>query len=195
MSSQEHQRQTTQPCQRARFPFTRRTPFSLSKVWCIQARPDLCNDWSKKSNSDSLLSISDIKRQDFQRAFSFLFRSKRHRHPLQGHISFRWSESKQKSTERKQRWLIEWRTMMGPGDNDTTQPESLWQLQRRCIWAEEKGEWGKEEGLWGVGLDGRGGTDWLAVSWGACFACRERSREGTGVTRCEGKALSSAPGP
>lgn len=27
------------------------------------------------------------------------------------------------------------------------------------------------------------------------FACRERSREETGVTRCEGKALSSAPGP
>lgn len=39
------------------------------------------------------------------------------------------------------------------------------------------------------------GTDWLAVSWGCVFACRERSREGTGVTRCEGKALSSAPGP
>lgn len=41
------------------------------------------------------------------------------------------------------------------------------------------------------------GPDWSAVSRGVCTvpAGRGRSGEGTGVTRCEGKALSSAPGP
>lgn len=41
----------------------------------------------------------------------------------------------------------------------------------------------------GAGPDGRLACRLMGV---ALFACRERSREGTGVTRCEGKALSSA---
>ncbi len=57
-----------------------------------------------------------------------------------------------------------------------------------------KREQGKEEGLRGVELDGKGVLIGLP-SLGCVFACRERSQEGTGVTRCEGKALSSAPGP
>lgn len=39
------------------------------------------------------------------------------------------------------------------------------------------------------------GADWFTVSWGRMFACRERSQEGIGVTRCEGKTPSSVPGP
>lgn len=59
--------------------------------------------------------------------------------------------------------------------------------QRKKRGIKQKGEEG--------GAGWKRGSDWLAVSWVCVFACRERSREGTGVTRCEGKALSSAPGP
>lgn len=193
VSSQEHQRQTMQPCQRARFPFTWRTPFSLSKAWCIQALPNLCNDWSKNVIQTASCLLVTWKTR-LSKSVLLPLRVWKTQTSRQGHISFHWSDSKQKSPKSKQCWLIEWRTMMGAGNKDTTQLWSLWQLQRQYIWAEEKESEGNGRGCKGWGwMEQR---CWLACCLLGCvFACRERSGEGTGVTRCEGKALSSAPGP
>lgn len=68
---------------------------------------------------------------------------------------------------------------IGPGDHDTNRQESPRQLQK--VVRAARGGAGKEDN-----------ADWLAISWGQACACKERSQEGMGATRCEGKALSSA---
>lgn len=172
VSSQEHQRQTTQPCQRACFPFTWRTPFSLSKVWCIQARADLCNDWSKKKkgviqtacrllvtwktslSKSVLLPLQVFKGTDtlFKVTSGFFF-------------FFRWSDLKKNSPERKrvptEKSGGQWR---GRRQRYHSAKESM-TVAATVYLGRGKREWRVAKG----GAGWKRGTDWLAVSWGACL--------------------------
>lgn len=157
VSSQEHQRQTVQPCRRTCFPFTHRTPFSLSEAWCIQARADLRNDWSKekKITLTALLSISDMKDQTFKALFFYscfkgtdvLFKDTA--------VSAGMIQSGKNKTlpKSKQCWLIEWRTTTG----------------RQKVVRVARGGARKEDN-----------ADWLAISWGASVCLQGKVTEGNG---------------